>query len=246
MIKHAEYEEKKEKLTPDPQEIVKDEPSSFVKNNQEKIVISLILAVSLGLVGVILIVLGRIYRSYRIQVSLSSSVLSTQHTDLDTLEYDMIEYVDPSDPDPKIVIPPETFMYGTLREVKPKGILKNSRTTDCIPGSPMSDIVVTYSEKHFPSSGLGGRETGSMNTQTLSRNQTFKHQGPKLSSFSGSNQTVVKESPGFKTLESKGEWFPVSPDHGSTPTLDSPDLILNSSGNKLTTSSESREQLFIL
>ena len=85
MIKHAEYEEKKEKLTPDPQEIVKDEPSSFVKNNQEKIVISLILAVSMGLVGVILIVLGRIYRSYRIQVSLSSSVLSTQHTDLDTL-----------------------------------------------------------------------------------------------------------------------------------------------------------------
>ena len=81
-----------------------------------------------------------------------------------------------------MIVPLDNCPHGTLRSQKPpKGILKNSRTTDCVPSSPMSDIVVTYSEKQF----LGGRETGPKNTQTLGRNHTFSNTGGRPSPNQG-------------------------------------------------------------
>ena len=113
----------------------------------------------------------------------------------------MVEYVEPP-PNPELAGPKDACAYSTLR--KPKGILKNSRTTDCLPGSPMSDIVVTYSEQRgvvggvssgradLASGGAGGG--GLRSTQTLGRNHTFAnhnlptnhpHHQQRLSSFVG-------------------------------------------------------------
>ena len=176
-IKHSEYGAEKDNPAP-PLEILEpgdNNNNSFVEENQEKIVLALILAISTGLIGVVLVVLSRIFRSYRLRLSsLSSSVVSTPHTDLDTLDYDMVQYTDQSQSEMEMIVPIDSCPHGTLRAQKPpKGILKNSRTTDCLPGSPMSDIVVTYSEKQF----LGGRETGPQSTQTLGRNHTFSNTG---------------------------------------------------------------------
>ena len=176
-IKHSEYGAEKDNPAP-PLEILEpgdNNNNSFVEENQEKIVLALILAISTGLIGVVLVVLSRIFRSYRLRLSsLSSSVVSTPHTDLDTLDYDMVQYTDQSHAEMEMIVPIDSCPHGTLRAQKPpKGILKNSRTTDCLPGSPMSDIVVTYSEKQF----LGGRETGPQSTQTLGRNHTFSNTG---------------------------------------------------------------------
>jgi hypothetical protein len=86
--------------------------ASFVRANQEKIVICLTAAVSLGLVGVLVIVIGRMFRSYRHRLlhhrqqqqqgsSLVLSSMASGHStvDLDNTSLEEMELTDGLDPD---------------------------------------------------------------------------------------------------------------------------------------------------
>ena len=173
----------------------------------------------------------------------------------------MVQYVEPP-PNPAIQGPTDPCPHSTLK--KPKGILKNSRTTDCLPGSPMSDIVVTYSERGV----VGGREVGVRSTQTLGRNHTFANKpanhtfanqpaNPRFSSFVGPTSELSPRGGPTSELNPRVERNRIfAPDktgsvsvhegHVTRPrvmSVQSPDIILESTGGNVTSSTE---QLFVL
>jgi len=128
---------------------------AFIQNNRDKFILCGTLSVALGLIAFLVVVLSKLWRTRRPRPPPPHPT----HIDLGD------EFCDHEvDSEFRTPIPEPIFMantegeprYGTIGRVKPRGILRNSHTSDSCNASPARDmVVVRYSTLGRPKVGPG-------------------------------------------------------------------------------------------